>query len=133
MLAEERKTTTWQEIKRPWERSMKALALAIITANLLIGAISHAQVMDRSSPDAVGTSDDSNQAVATTSANAPTPEPGANSFTEGQARSRLEANGYSIMLPLTKDDDGIWRGKGQKGGRVISVWVDYKGNIGEVR
>jgi len=111
---------------------MKALALAI-SAGLLTGSISLAQTTLGNNPDAVGASDDRNQAAATTSANAPTPEPGASSFTEGQARSRLEADGYSILLPLTKDNDGIWRGNGHKDGRVISVWVDYKGNIGEVK
>ena len=38
-------------------------------------------------------------------------ERGANSFTEGQARSRLEGAGLSNVTDLTKDDQGIWRGK----------------------
>jgi hypothetical protein len=112
---------------------MKALALAIAAASLLTGSICLAQAVDGNNPDAVGAAGDSNQAVVPTRANAPTPASGANSFTEAQARSSLEASGYSIMLPLTKDDDGIWRGKGQKNGSITNVWVDYKGNIGEVR
>jgi len=55
--------------------------------------------------------------------------PGANSFTEGQARSRLEANGYSSVSALTKDADGIWRGTATKGSRSGAVSVDYKGVI----
>ena len=46
--------------------------------------------------------------VAPADANAPLP--GANSFTEGQAKSRLEANGYSAITELKKDDQGVWRG-----------------------
>ena len=34
------------------------------------------------------------------------PLPGANSFTEGQAKSRLEANGYSDVSGLKKDENG---------------------------
>jgi hypothetical protein len=37
------------------------------------------------------------------------------------------------MSRLEKDDDGIWRGKGQKNGSFANVWVDYKGNVGETK
>jgi hypothetical protein len=83
-----------------------------------------------SSRDAAAASGNSNQAVATTNANAPTPARGANSFTEGEARSRIESNGYSNVSGLTKDDNGVWRGKAQKGSQQAQVWLDYKGNVG---
>jgi protein CpxP len=54
---------------------------------------------------------------------------GANSFTEGQARSRLKNNGYSQVSALTKGDDGIWRGSAMKDGATIHVSVDFKGDI----
>ncbi|QEL26005.1 PepSY domain-containing protein [Bosea sp. F3-2] len=57
------------------------------------------------------------------------PLPGANSFTEGQAKSRLEANGYSQVGPLTKDADGVWKGSATHGGTKLNVTVDYRGNI----
>jgi hypothetical protein len=25
----------------------------------------------------------------------------------------------------------VWRGSGKKGGQQVSVWVDYKGNVGQ--
>jgi protein CpxP len=56
-------------------------------------------------------------------------EPGANSFTEAQARSRLEAQGFSTVTELRKDDQGIWRGKAQKDGKSVSVGIDYKGTV----
>jgi hypothetical protein len=55
--------------------------------------------------------------------------PGANSFTESQARSRLERNGFSQVSRLTKDGDGIWRGSASKNGAEAHVAVDFKGNI----
>ncbi len=57
------------------------------------------------------------------------PLPGANSFTEGQAKSRLEANGYSQVSGLKKDDNGVWRGTAMQGGAQVNVSVDYRGNI----
>jgi protein CpxP len=56
-------------------------------------------------------------------------EPGANSFTEAQARSRLEAQGFGNVTELRKDDQGIWRGKAQKDGKSTSVAIDYKGTV----
>jgi len=55
--------------------------------------------------------------------------PGANSFTEAQARTRLEENGYSAVSALTKDADGIWRGTATKASKSVQVGVDYKGII----
>jgi protein CpxP len=55
--------------------------------------------------------------------------PGANSFTESQARSRLEKNGYSQVSELKKDHDGIWRGSAMKDGSSVQVSVDYKGEV----
>jgi hypothetical protein len=84
-----------------------------------------------SSQDTAAASGNSNQTVATTNANAPTPARGANSFTEGEARSKIESNGYSNVSGLTKDNNGVWRGNAQKGSQQAQVWLDYKGNVGQ--
>lgn len=55
--------------------------------------------------------------------------PGANSFTEGQAKTRLEDKGYTAVSGLKKDADGIWRGTAMMGSKSVSVSVDYKGDI----
>jgi len=60
---------------------------------------------------------------------AATPQPGANSFTEGQARSRIEAAGFTDVTELQKDDQGIWRGRGRRGGQTVSVALDFQGNV----
>ncbi|WP_194164642.1 PepSY domain-containing protein [Microvirga thermotolerans] len=55
--------------------------------------------------------------------------PGANSFTEGQARSRIEAQGFSDVSDLRKDDQGIWHAKANRDGRSVEVLLDYRGNV----
>ena len=56
-------------------------------------------------------------------------EPGANSFTEGQVRSRIESAGFTKVSGLAKDADGIWRGHAEKEGRTLDVGFDFKGQI----
>jgi hypothetical protein len=61
--------------------------------------------------------------------NSNAPVAGANSFTEGQAKSRIEEAGYSAVSDLKKDDNGVWRGKATKGGTTTSVSIDFQGNV----
>ena len=94
------------------------------------GTVPGAGVLNRNTgTDAA--SGNANQAVATTNANAPQPAKGANSFTDGEARRRIESSGYSTVADLKKDGDGIWRGSATKDGAKVGVWLDYKGNIGQ--
>ena len=57
------------------------------------------------------------------------PEAGANSFTEAQAKSRMEKEGFSNITSLAKDADGIWRAKAMKDGKAMDVALDFKGVI----
>jgi hypothetical protein len=71
-----------------------------------------------------------NKAVNSKSENNPgAPVAGANSFTEGQAKSRIEAHGYSNITDLKKDDSGVWRGKAMKDGKSVDVSLDFQGNV----
>jgi hypothetical protein len=143
------------------ESKMKSLVLGIATSAALSSGVGFAQTThpnttapaatapvgqttdapassaDRSGAvsrhDTAAASGNTNQAVATTSANAPAPAKGANSFTSGEARSRIERNGFSNVSDLKKDDNGVWRGTAQKGGNTTHVWLDYKGNVGEAQ
>jgi hypothetical protein len=55
---------------------------------------------------------------------------GANSLNEDQAKSRIEAKGYSDVSGLQKDSRGIWRGKAiLKDGRPVAVILGLEGNI----
>jgi len=132
---------------------MKSVILGIATAAALTGGACLAQTTQSTTPNATtpngmmqndraatsnrmapndqaAASGDNNQAVATTAANASTPAKGANSFTMNEAKSRLEKQGFSNVSDLQKDDNGVWRGKGEKDGTTGNVWLDYKGNVG---
>jgi hypothetical protein len=69
-------------------------------------------------------------AVATSdTVNPGAPVAGRNSFTEAQARSRIEAAGFTNVSDLAKDSDGVWRGKAAKSGKTTTVSLDYQGNV----
>ena len=70
-----------------------------------------------------------NPAVNTQKGNDAAPVEGANSFTEGQAKTKIESNGFTSVSVLKKDSDGVWRGKAQKGSQPMDVSVDFKGNV----
>jgi hypothetical protein len=57
------------------------------------------------------------------------PVAGANSFTEGQAKSRIEGKGFSGVSGLKKDDAGVWRGMAKQGDKSVRVSVDFQGNV----
>ena len=57
------------------------------------------------------------------------PVPGANSFTEGQAKSKIESNGFTEVSNLKKDSNGVWTGSAKKAGNKVNVKVDFQGNV----
>ena len=57
------------------------------------------------------------------------PMPGANSFTEAQAKERMEKAGFSQVNNLKKDDQGIWRASAMQGGKQVNVALDFQGNV----
>jgi sporulation protein YlmC with PRC-barrel domain len=65
----------------------------------------------------------------TTASNQVPPYAGANSFTQAQARSRIENHGFTAVSDLKKDDEGIWRGTAVVNGKTVNVALDYKGNV----
>lgn len=71
-------------------------------------------------------------AVATSNTvNPGAPVAGANSFTEAQAKSRMEAAGFTGVSGLMKDKDGVWHGKASKAGAgaTTDVTLDFQGNV----
>ncbi|EJN06096.1 hypothetical protein [Phyllobacterium sp. YR531] len=103
---------------------MKRIALAL--GALSIASLAYAQeapkpAMDAETP-AVATPDKTNPAA---------PVAGENSFTETQAKERIEAKGYTSVTGLVKGEDGIWTGTGSKDGKPFEVKLDYQGNITE--
>jgi hypothetical protein len=85
-------------------------------------------IVDRNT-GAAAAAGDRNQAVATTSATAPQPARGANSFSQAEARRRIERTGFQQVNGLHKDSNGVWRGTATHNGAQMPVWLDYKGNV----
>ena len=117
---------------------MRASLIIAVTASLLAGQAfaqnatpsnpaPAVQVQKQVPPAADGPS---NPAVRTEEGNIATaPVAGAHSFTEGEAKSRIEARGFANVSELKKDDQGIWRGKAMRDGRSIDVALDFQGNV----
>ena len=104
----------------------QTLAIAALLAMVGTGA------MAQQSPPA--TNGPQNGAInSRNTADNPTLQPvkGRNSFTEGEARSRIQAHGYADVTGLRKDNDGIWRGLATKDGKQVEVALDYQGHIVE--
>jgi hypothetical protein len=102
----------------------KTLGLAIVLGIIGAGAAlaqTTATAPPPNSPAVIATSPDAKGVVP--------PVAGANSFTEGEVRSRLEANGYINVTDLKKDDNSVWHGKAMKGGTSVNVALDYQGTI----
>lgn len=65
----------------------------------------------------------------TNSRTAAAPVPGRNSFTKGEARRRITAAGFTHVMNLKKDSQGIWRGEAKKNDDSVAVALDYQGNV----
>ena len=99
------------------------IAVALVLGLTAGGALAQAPApKDGPQNSAVNTSDSSNRLAAG-------PVKGSNSFTEGEARSRIEKQGFTNVGVLKKDDDGIWRGTGTQNGQQVAVALDYQGNV----
>ena len=99
-----------------------ALALFAMAGMSPVFAESSATQNTSSNPPAVSTS---NAESKTTAA----PVAGKNSFTEAEAKKRLESFGYSDVSALHQDDQSIWRGTATKNGKSMPVALDYQGNV----
>ena len=118
---------------------MKQLIATVFGAGLVLAAGAQAQTAapttgsTTTTPATGGTSTSPAPAAVTTTAEpsrtTEAPVPGANSFTEGQARARIEERGFAQVADLKKDDKGIWRGTAMKDGKSVAVALDYQGNI----
>jgi hypothetical protein len=107
---------------------MKRLAFVFVsTAALLIAS----PVLAQTPPAQSGPNNNAVNSPNQKNSNAPVA--GANSFTEGQAKSRIEEAGFTNVSDLKKDDNGVWRGKAQKAGATSNVSIDFQGNVNAAR
>ena len=102
----------------------------LLTATFLAFALSAwAQQQPQAKPPA---NPDANTPAVNTPNSPPNPgapAAGANSFTEAQAKSRIEAKGFGSVSGLQKDSAGVWRGKASQNGKTVNVSVDFQGNV----
>ena len=104
------------------ELTMRSISVAVIS---LVLAASGALAQNPPANDGPN-----NKAINSKNGNNPgAPVAGANSFTEGQARSRIESKGYTNVSGLKKDDKGVWRGTAMRDGKSVDVSLDFEGNI----
>ena len=68
-------------------------------------------------------------AISNGTTNPAAPVAGANSFTEAQAKERIEKAGYGAVSGLAKDANGVWHGNATKAGSMTDVSVDFQGNV----
>jgi hypothetical protein len=98
-------------------------SLIILCAGLMLAGAASAQ----NPPAKSGPNNNAVNSPGQNNSNAPVA--GRNSFTEGQAKSKIEEAGYTGISGLKKDDNGVWRGKASKGGSATNVSVDFQGNV----
>jgi opacity protein-like surface antigen len=102
-----------------------SLIVAAVLALVATGAVAQSQnppANNAPQNSAINSSDSSNR-------QATAPVAGRNSFTEGEAKSRIEKMGFSNVSNLKKDDNGVWRGRATKDGKTVDVSLDYQGNV----
>ncbi len=101
---------------------MKILASSLAAACLAASSVfaqSQTPTTTQTTP-ALSTSSDTNPGA---------PVAGKNSFTEAQAKSRMEDAGYNDVSGLKLDDQGVWRAMATKDGKQAKVSLDFQGNV----
>jgi hypothetical protein len=109
-----------------------SLAIAAVLAFIVTGSVAQSQNLPTQSQNPPAKDGPQNSAInSSDSSNRQTNAPvaGRNSFTEGEAKFRIEKMGFSNVSDLKKDDNGVWRGRAIKDGKTVDVSVDYQGNV----
>lgn len=96
--------------------------ITLLTASLVL--VASAAVAQTQTP----TTSQTTPAV-NTEQNPGAPVAGKNSFTEDQAKSRIEEAGYKDVSGLKLDDQGVWRATASKDGKPAVVSLDFQGNV----
>ncbi|MFC0244311.1 PepSY domain-containing protein [Falsochrobactrum ovis] len=106
---------------------MNIKLLALSSALIIAPSIGFAQDAPATGTDATSTE---TPAIATPDTTNPqAPVEGENSFTEEQAKDRIQDAGFTNVTGLTLKDNGIWEGTATKGADNVTVQLDYQGNV----
>ena len=99
---------------------MNIKVLALSSAFIIAPVIGYAQDATTTETPAIATPDAQNPQA---------PVEGENSFTEEQARERIEEAGFTNVTGLKLSESGVWEGSATKGADNITVQLDYQGNV----
>ncbi|MFK4825802.1 PepSY domain-containing protein [Paenochrobactrum sp. BZR 588] len=99
---------------------MNIKTMTLVAACICVPTISQAQTTPTTDKPAVVMPDQANPSA---------PVKGENSFTQEQAKSRMEEAGFTNVMGLTLDDDGVWHAAGEKDGTPVMIKMDYQGNV----
>ena len=102
--------------------SLVAAAVLALIAGSAVAQTTATPSQNGPQNSAINTDNSSNRQVGA-------PVKGSNSFTEGEAKSRIEKRGFTNVSSLKKDNDGVWRGQAMKDGKQVAVSLDYQGNV----
>lgn len=114
---------------------MKNLTIGCISL-LMLASAAHAQTTPPATTQTPATTTQTPSTNADTPAvatpdtkNPAAPVAGKNSFTEAQAKTRIEEAGYTEVMDLKLDDQGVWRAMAKKDNASAKVSLDYQGNV----
>jgi hypothetical protein len=108
---------------------MNRTALGLAALGVMFAAGVQAQTQPSTNPSTTTTPPAARSDDRSGPPTAAAPLAGANSFTEGQARGRIEDAGVTGVASLEKDEHGVWRGRGTRNGAPTDVALDYRGNV----
>jgi len=100
---------------------------AVLVTLLSAGLSAAALAQTTTAPTDTGTAAGAKQGVVL-----PSPiglQKGSNSFTEAQAKARLEDQGFTGVSGLTKDHNGVWWATAAKDSKSVRVGLDFQGNV----
>ena len=113
----------------------------IITAAIftLAAGTAFAQIENQSPAELEATQDAHNPPISEPATAAPEaahenpdPTPGlaeSSPITEEQAKAKIEAEGYSEISALMKDENGMWTASAMKDGKPVQLSLNEQGNI----
>lgn len=99
---------------------MNIKQMTLVVTCIFIPATAWAQSTQTTDKPAIATPDTANPSA---------PVKGENSFTQEQAQARMEEAGFSNIMGLTLDNEGVWHASGEKDGAPVMIKMDYQGNI----
>ncbi len=99
---------------------MNFKTMTLVAACVFVPTLGQAQTTQTTDKPAVVTPEQTNPSA---------PVKGENSFTQDQAKSRMEEAGFTNVMGLTLDDEGVWHAAGEKDGAPVMIKMDYQGNI----